>query len=168
MSDETAEQLPPSDAEEVKQAKSKPSKQAKQAKQAKSKQVKDKKAGKPTHKKPMGKKARGADATADAEPSVAGHPRAGKHVRQARGWGGLGAFAIAAYLSMHAGVPPFEIGIRALVAGAAGYLLAWACSVTVWRHLVVAELRVAAERGRSEHPQSPRGGDGRTRDTERK
>lgn len=122
----------------VKQAKSKP------AKKPGSKPAKAK-GGKPGKKKPMGKRARAAQEKR-AEPSVAGHPRAGRHVRQAKGWGGLVGFAAAAYLSMRAGVPTYEIGIRALAAGAAGYLLAWACSVTVWRHLLDAELRLVAER----------------------
>ena len=35
--------------------------------------------------------------------------------------------------------------MRALVAGIVGYMLAWMCAVTVWRHLVLAELRAALE-----------------------
>jgi hypothetical protein len=35
-----------------------------------------------------------------------------------------------------------------------GYVVAWGCAVTVWRHLVVAELRAAAEAGRV-IPQAP-------------
>lgn len=85
-------------------------------------------------------------------PSVAGHPRAAAQVRQAKGWGGVGAFAIAGYLSYKAGIPPDQVGERALEAGVAGYLLAWACSVTVWRHLMLAELRERAERARAAAP----------------
>ena len=129
-------------AAKVKQAKSRP------AKQAKGKATKSKKGGKADHKKPLGKKAK-ADAAA-VDPSVARHPRAGRFVRRAKGWGGLVGFAVAAYLSAQAGVPTYEVGIRALVAGAAGYLLAWACSVTVWRHLVLAELRLVYEKGQAE------------------
>ena len=79
-------------------------------------------------------------------PSVATHPRARSQVRRAKGWGGLAGFGLAAYLSLQAGVPFVEAGLRALAAGAAGYMVAWACAVTVWRHLVLAELRAAAER----------------------
>jgi hypothetical protein len=79
-------------------------------------------------------------------PSVSAHPRASYQVRRAKGWGGIAGFALAAYLSYKAGVPTADLGLRALIAGIVGYMLAWACAVTVWRHLVLAELRAAAER----------------------
>ena len=91
------------------------------------------------------KKGKGA-ADASAGPSVAAHPRASYQVRRAKGWGGLAGFGIAAYLSYKAGVPTFDLGLRAIIAGIVGYMLAWACAVTVWRQLVMAELRAAAER----------------------
>jgi hypothetical protein len=78
-------------------------------------------------------------------PSVAGHPRASAQVRRAKGFGGVGGFALAAVLGLKAGITPDQIGLRALGAGVAGYLLFWACSVAVWRHLVMAELRALAE-----------------------
>ena len=135
MSDEQTEPKPKA----TKAAKPKP------AKPSKAKPAKDKK-GKKNGK---GKGADGGEAPAGAPtrvaPSVAGHPRAGAQVRRAKGWGGLASFLIAGYLSMQAGIPTYDVGLRALVAGAVGYLLAWACSVTVWRHLVLAELRAAHE-----------------------
>jgi hypothetical protein len=73
--------------------------------------------------------------------SVAAHPRAVRNVRRAKGWGGLVGFTIAGLASLQAGVPAFDVGLRALMAGMAAYLLAWGVAVTVWRHLVVAELR---------------------------
>lgn len=86
--------------------------------------------------------------------TIAGHPRAGPHVRKAKGWGGLVAFGVTAYLSLSAGLPPDQAGLRALGAGIGGYLLGWACSVTIWRHLLVAELRALAEHadGRAARP----------------
>ena len=63
-----------------------------------------------------------------------------------RAGAGSPASCIAAYLSYKAGVPTFDVGLRALVAGIVGYMLAWMCAVTVWRHLVLAELRAAVER----------------------
>lgn len=78
--------------------------------------------------------------------SVAAHPRAAAQVRRAKGLGGIGFFAIAAYLSFKAGVSPDQVALRAVATGIAGYLLAWACSVTIWRHLVLAELRAAMEK----------------------
>jgi hypothetical protein len=97
------------------------------------------------------KKGKGAP-DASAGPSVAAHPRASYQVRRAKGWGGLAGFGIAAYLSYKAGVPTFDLGLRAIIAGVAGYMLAWACAVTVWRHLMLAELRAAAERGVPRNP----------------
>lgn len=84
-----------------------------------------------------------------AGPSIASHPRASYQVRRAKGWGGILGFGISAYLSYRAGVPTFDLGLRALIAGIVGYMLAWACAVSVWRHLMVAELRAAIE---SAHP----------------
>jgi hypothetical protein len=99
-----------------------------------------------------GKKAKkGKGATEDGV-SVAGHPRAAPAVRRAKGFGGIGVFLIAGYLSYKAGVPPDQVALRALVFGIAGYMLAWACSVTIWRHLVLAELRAAVESGRATFP----------------
>lgn len=85
-----------------------------------------------------------------ALPSVAAHPRAGAQVARAKAWGGLGGFLLAALLSWRAGVPGADVLLRAIGGGIAGYVLAWAAAVIVWRHLVVAELRAvrvaAAER----------------------
>lgn len=81
--------------------------------------------------------------------SIAAHPRAAAHVRQAKGLGGVGFFVVAAYLSHQAGVPADQVALRALAFGIAGYLLAWGCSVTIWRHLILAELRAAVESGRA-------------------
>ena len=91
-----------------------------------------------------GKKKKGDDAAAPG-PSVANHPRARYQVRRAKGWGGIAGFAIAGYLSYKAGVPTADVGMRALIAGIVGYMLAWMCAVTVWRHLVQAEIRAALE-----------------------
>jgi hypothetical protein len=102
-------------------------------------------------KKSKGKKGKGG-ADASAGPSIASHPRASYQVRRAKGWGGMAGFAIAAYLSYKAGVPTADLGLRAIVAGIAGYMLAWACAVRVWRHLVLAELRAVTERQAAPNP----------------
>lgn len=91
-------------------------------------------------------------AEASAGPSVAAHPRASYQVRRAKGWGGVAGFGIAAYLSHKAGVPMVDLGLRAIIAGMVGYMLAWACAVTVWRQLVLAELRAVAERASGHNP----------------
>jgi hypothetical protein len=111
----------------------------------------DKDEAKPDKKEKKAKKGKD-EAGAASGPSVASHPRARYQVRRAKGWGGLAGFAIAAYLSHKAGVPTFDLGIRAIAAGIAGYLLAWACAVTVWRHLVLAELRAIVERRSADDP----------------
>jgi hypothetical protein len=101
------------------------------------------------------KKKKGKDASAAPGahgPSVANHPRARYQVRRAKGWSGIAGFAIAGYLSYKAGVPTFDVGVRALVAGIVAYMLAWMCAVTVWRHLVQAELRAALELSQAPDP----------------
>ena len=115
-------------------------------------------------KKPAGKKAKGdkkakkAKGAADGI-SVAGHPRAAAQVRRAKGFGGVTFFLITAYFSYKAQVPPDQVALRALIGGIGGYMLAWMCSVTVWRHLVLAELRAAIESGRAKmEPPPPSGG----------
>jgi hypothetical protein len=81
--------------------------------------------------------------------SVAAHPRAAAQVRRAKGFGGVTFFFVTAYLSHKAQVPPVQVAARALIGGIGGYMLAWMCSVTVWRHLVLAELRAAIDSGRA-------------------
>lgn len=99
------------------------------------------------------KKKKGDDASGAAGgPSVFNHPRARYQVRRAKGWGGIAGFLIAGYLSYKAGVPTFDVGLRALAFGIVGYMLAWMCAVTVWRQLVLAELRAAVERTQAPDP----------------
>ncbi len=102
--------------------------------------------------KEEGQEGQAARRTPSAGPSVASHPRASYQVRRAKGWGGIAGFAVAAYLSYKAGVPTSDLGLRALAAGIAGYMLAWACAVTVWRHLVLAELRATVDPGAAPNP----------------
>lgn len=98
------------------------------------------------------KKKKGDDSGAAGGPSVFNHPRARYQVRRAKGWGGIAGFLVAGYLSYKAGVPTFDVGLRALVFGIVGYMLAWMCAVTVWRQLVLAELRAAVERTQAPDP----------------
>jgi hypothetical protein len=90
--------------------------------------------------------------------SVAGHPRAAAQVRRAKGFGGVAFFLITVYFSFKAGVPADQMAVRALIAGIGGYLLAWMCAVTVWRQLVLAELRAALESGRARMEPAAAGG----------
>jgi hypothetical protein len=100
----------------------------------------------------MSKRASKSKTDATSGPSIAAHPRASYQVRRAKGWGGIAGFALAGYLSYKTGVPTFDIGLRAIVAGIIGYMLAWACAVTVWRHLELAELRAAHEHANPPDP----------------
>jgi len=109
------------------------------------------KSGEENSEKKDKKKKKGGEGAANG-PSVANHPRARYQVRRAKGWGGIAGFAIAGYLSYKAGVPTADVGMRALVAGIVGYMLAWMCAVTVWRHLVQAELRAALELSQAPDP----------------
>ena len=94
------------------------------------------------------KKAKKGKGTESGGLSVAAHPRAAAQVRKAKGWGGLAAFVITGYLSLSHGTTADIAGMRALVAGVAGYVLAWGCAVMVWRQLMVAEIRAKVERAR--------------------
>jgi hypothetical protein len=98
------------------------------------------------------KKKKGERDASGAAPSVFNHPRARYQVRRAKGWGGIAGFLIAGYLSYKAGVPTFDVVLRALVFGIVGYMIAWMCAVTVWRQLVLAELRAAVERSQAPDP----------------
>ena len=101
-------------------------------------------------KKDKGKK--GPAAPADTvQPSVSAHPRARRSINRTKAWAGLAVFAIVALLSYRAGVPTFEIGVRALVAGIAGYLLAWFAAVLLWQRLVLQELKEETERRKAAH-----------------
>lgn len=77
--------------------------------------------------------------------SVAAHPRARASIRRIRARTALVAFAIVLFLSLQSSVPGQEAAVRALVAGLIGNLAGWACALAVWRSLVLAELKVAAE-----------------------
>jgi hypothetical protein len=93
-------------------------------------------------KKPKG------SAVADGAISVSGHPRAAYSVRRAKGWGGLIGLLLVAWFSHKAGLMPVDVALRALTGGVVGYMVAWVVALQVWRHLVIAEARAAAERVR--------------------
>jgi hypothetical protein len=82
----------------------------------------------------------------ESKPKVAEHPVAARQIARARAWGALIGFALAFWLSRRAGLPFPESGGRALVAGFACRLLAWAAVVTVWRQLIPAQIAAARQR----------------------
>lgn len=76
---------------------------------------------------------------------LADHPRAMRQIVLARSWGGIGCFAFVGLVSLNSGVPPFDVGLRALLAGIVGYVAGWGLSVMVWRHLALAEAAAARD-----------------------
>ena len=74
------------------------------------------------------------------------HPRAVRHLRMAKGWGGLACFVVALVLAQRAGVPTAEAVGRGVVAGLAGLVVCWAAVLVVWRQIALAELDAARRR----------------------
>jgi len=102
------------------------------------------------------------------KPSIAEHPRAARHVRQARQAAGLIGFLIAGWSSMATSTVA-ETLLRALVAGIVCQVVVWGVAVALFRHLILAELRgreqalLAAAKARLEaqeraQAEVPRGG----------
>jgi hypothetical protein len=85
------------------------------------------------------KKSKQAEPAGD-EPRLSAHPKARRQIRAIKAWSGLVAFVIVQYLSLHAGLPAFDAGIRALAAGVVGYVLGWVAGVMIWRQLALAEI----------------------------
>jgi hypothetical protein len=79
------------------------------------------------------------------EISVANHPRAASAIRRARARTALVVAGLVLLLCLHKGVPAQLAVARALVAGVAGFLVAWIIGVTLWRQIVLAELRATHE-----------------------
>jgi hypothetical protein len=82
------------------------------------------------------------------EISIAAHPRAATSIRRARSRTALLAFAVVLVVALHGGVGAQDAVIRALIAGVAANLVAWAAGVALWRHIILAELRAAHRRRR--------------------
>jgi hypothetical protein len=68
------------------------------------------------------------------------YPRAQASIARAKGLGGIGAFVLVGLVSLHAGVPFFDSGLRALVGGVVGYAVSWLCAVQIWRHVTRAQI----------------------------
>ena len=80
---------------------------------------------------------------------IAEHPVAAAAVRKTKSVGGLAAFALTLLLGLAHGADPSTACVRALGAGMAGYLVAWAAAVAVWRHLLRAQARAVLEAARA-------------------
>jgi hypothetical protein len=86
---------------------------------------------------------------ADIKPPLVGvaeHPRAALSIRRWKAWASLAGFLAAGYGSWVHGLPIADSGLRALAGAAAGYLIGGIAVVTVWRHLLQVEARLAIER----------------------
>jgi hypothetical protein len=94
------------------------------------------------------KKPKGA-AVSETAISVSAHPRAAYAIRRTKGFGGLLGLLLVGWLSYRAGALPADAALRAIAGGVFGYVAAWLIAVQVWRHLVIAEARAAAERVRA-------------------
>lgn len=103
------------------------------------------------------KKGKGKDAAAAGSApmiTVSSHPRAQRSILRTKAYAGLAGFVLVGFFSYQAGVEPFEVGLRALIAGMACYLAAWGFAVTLWQKLVVAEAQAEADRIREAHEEA--------------
>jgi Zn-dependent protease with chaperone function len=78
--------------------------------------------------------------------SIANHPRARVSIRRTRARVALIAFGLVLLQAHGAGVPGQESVLRALLAGVAGYLAAWAIGLMLWKQILIAEVRTAHAR----------------------
>ena len=92
------------------------------------------------------KQAAAAPAREDLRPRLSRHPRARRQIRAAKAWFGIVGFVLVGLLSLQAGQPLFDAGVRALAAGIGCYVVGWAIAVAVWQHLARAEVAVAQQR----------------------
>ena len=79
-------------------------------------------------------------------PRLAAHPRARRHIRMAKGWGGICGLVLVVLASKHGGLPTWDAGFRGLIGGVVGYIVGWTVALQVWRHLAMAEIRAARAR----------------------
>src|SRR5262249_53336875 len=86
-----------------------------------------------------------------AKPPLIGldqHPRAASSIRRWKSWASLAAFAVAGWASYSRGLPPPDALPRAVAGGVVGYLIGYAAAVTVWRHVLETQAKVAVERAK--------------------
>jgi uncharacterized membrane protein YccC len=77
----------------------------------------------------------------DSGISLATHPVASEQIRLAKGFGGLFGLVAVAWVTWDGGASLATVGIRALAAGLVGYVLAWAFTLSLWRHIAVADIQ---------------------------
>lgn len=77
---------------------------------------------------------------------VADHPAAAASIRRAKALAGLVGFGVTLALGLRHDALLSTACLHALAVGVTGYLVAWGAAVTVWRHLLRAQVRAAVER----------------------
>lgn len=76
-------------------------------------------------------------------------PRAAGSIRRTRSRVAAAAFAVAFLAGFTGGAAAFDTVSRALLAGIIGWYVGWGAAVTVWRHLLVAEMKAEVARHRT-------------------
>jgi hypothetical protein len=94
--------------------------------------------------------------------SVAHHPRVAARVRAAKGWGALIAFGLVAMASAKAGAPTYDILLRALIAGFAGWVICWIAAVQVGQAVVRAEVEAHVKAIEAENAEDEDGAEAAT------
>jgi hypothetical protein len=79
---------------------------------------------------------------------LSAHPRAQRSIARTKAMGGLVGFVIGFWMASKTGLPAWDVGVRALVGGIAGYVLLWLAAVVVWRQYARAEFRAVEKRRR--------------------
>jgi hypothetical protein len=79
---------------------------------------------------------------------LSAHPRAQRSISRVKALGGLIGFVVGYWMSSKSGLPAWDVGVRALIGGIAGYVLLWLAAVMVWRQYALAEYRAAEKRRR--------------------
>jgi hypothetical protein len=77
--------------------------------------------------------------------AVLAHPRARRSIRRLRARAGLLGLVVVTWLSLRAGLPPFDAVLRGLAGGVAAHFVVWAAGIVAWRHLVLAEIKAHRE-----------------------
>lgn len=99
----------------------------------------------------MSREAKGGDSPGDesAPFTLRADPRAAGSIRRTRSRVAFAAFAIAFLAGFTGGAAAFDAVSRALLAGIIGWYVGWGAAVTVWRHLLVAEMKAEIARHRT-------------------
>lgn len=82
--------------------------------------------------------------------TLSGHPKAAGSIRRAKGRGGIVGFLIGALGTWASGGELANVLMRGLETGIVGWLVCWFAAVTIWKHVVNAEVRSAIARRKAQ------------------